>query len=145
MRVVWIEIPSGASALNSASGTMSACGVRSPIRVCPHPSGCHIALSPVDPRTVSEIGVLVDVSQRPDRVITATGTGDVGRRPLRKPYTAPPAQGDRTHRATPRQRIGGHAAAAFPVAKNNPRCVLWLDQLSLGISRKRMSVLAIVP
>src|SRR5436190_16604390 len=46
MRVVWIEIPSGASALNSASGTTSACGVRRPIRVCPHPSGCHMATSP---------------------------------------------------------------------------------------------------
>jgi hypothetical protein len=29
--------------------------------------------------------------------------------------------------------------------ENNPRCGLWLDQLPLGISRKRMSVLAMVP
>src|SRR6516164_10511219 len=47
MRAAWIEIPSGASALNSVSGTISACGVRTPIRIFPHPSGCHM-LHPSD-------------------------------------------------------------------------------------------------
>jgi len=33
----------------------------------------------------------------------------------------------------------------FSGSRKYPRCSLWLDQLSLGISRKRMSVLATVP
>jgi len=52
----------------------------------------------------------------------------------------------------PRQRIGGHAPQPvgekpgnFSCREKQPRCGLWSDQLSLGINRKRMSVLAMVP
>ena len=39
----------------------------------------------------------------------------------------------------------GENPVTSQVAKTPPECSLWLDQLSLGISRKRMSVLAMVP
>ena len=54
---------------------------------------------------------------------------------------------DGTGTGTTRRHRGQQATVSrgFHVAKNNPRCGLWLDQLSLGISRKRMSVLAMVP
>ena len=59
---------------------------------------------------------------------------------IRGSSSAPGAQG--YSRASQHRRP---RAVAFHVAKNTPRSGLWLDQLSLGISRKRMSVLAIVP
>src|SRR5215471_4858917 len=40
-----MEISRGAIAANSDSGPMSACGVRTPIRVGAQPSGCHVTIS----------------------------------------------------------------------------------------------------
>jgi hypothetical protein len=58
------------------------------------------------------------------------------------PYRAPPAQGYGTRQRTggpPGQIVGDGSGAELS------QCGLWSDQLSLGISRKWMSVLTMMP